>query len=80
MRQAQAAVLALTRLAAVRDALELLTTGDVQEAGRKAHLLAWLLRCSPFATQKELAAKLGVTPGRVCQMLRVLNRRYGQRS
>ena len=70
-------VLALARLAAVREVLTLITNGaDGTQAGTKAHLLAFILGCSPCATQKDLALRLGLTPGRVCQMLRVLKRSY----
>jgi DNA-binding MarR family transcriptional regulator len=67
-------LLTAIRLASVTEALELLTVGDVQEAGRRAHLLAFVMGCSPCTTQKDLAARLGVTPARICQMLRVFNR------
>jgi DNA-binding MarR family transcriptional regulator len=70
-------VLALAKLQGAREVLELITAeGGDQAAGTKAHLLAFILGCSPCATQKDLAAKLGLTPGRVCQMLRVLKRSY----
>jgi DNA-binding MarR family transcriptional regulator len=74
-------LLAAVRLDATREALQLITAdADARQAGTKAHLVAFILACSPCKTQKDLAARLGVTPGRVCQMLRVLNRSYGKRS
>jgi DNA-binding MarR family transcriptional regulator len=72
--QAQAA-LALVRLAAAREVLVIVTKdANARQAGTKVHLLAFAMGCSPCKTQKELARRLGVTPGRACQMLRVLNR------
>lgn len=74
-------LLAAVRLAATRETLQTITAdADAKQAGTKAHLLAFILGASPCKTQKELAGKLGVTPGRVCQMVRVLNRSYGKRS
>jgi DNA-binding MarR family transcriptional regulator len=74
-------LLAAVRLDATRETLQLITAdADAKQAGTKAHLLAFMLGCSPCKMQKELAAKLGITPGRVCQILRVLNRGYGKRS
>lgn len=62
--------LALGRLQGTRETLRLITTGaDARKAGVKAHLLAFVLGCSPCKTQKELAAKLGRSPARCCQML-----------
>ena len=69
--------LALAKLQGAREVLTLITNGaDGTQAGTKAHLLAFILGCSPCATQKDLALRLGLTPGRVCQMLRVLKRSY----
>jgi DNA-binding MarR family transcriptional regulator len=70
-------LLAAVRFDAVREVLRtIIADADAKQAGTKAHLLAFILGASPCKTQKELAAKLGITPGRVCQMLRVLNRAY----
>jgi len=71
-------LLAAVQLATIRDTLKLVTLGDVQEAGRRAHLLAFVMGCSPCETQKALAARLGVTPARVCQMLAIFKRAYGK--
>ena len=74
-------LLAAVRLDATREVLQLITAdADAKRAGTKAHLLAFILGASQRRTQKELAAKLGLTPGGVCQMLRVLNRSIGKRS
>jgi len=73
--------LALTaaRLAGARETLQTITRGaDAKQAGTKAHLLAFIVGCSECETQRQLAARLGVTPGRACQMLAVL-RRYVKR-
>jgi DNA-binding MarR family transcriptional regulator len=69
-------LLAAIRLQAAQDTLRLVAAGDAREAGRRAHLMAFVLGCSPCATQKDLAARLGVTPARVCQMVRTFKRRY----
>ena len=66
-------LLTAARLAAVREALALLTKdGSDKEVGRKCLLLAYLLGCSPCETQRELAAKLGVSESRVSRMCKVL--------
>jgi hypothetical protein len=46
------------------------TKGKPAHVGRRAILLGHLIR--PSATQQSLAARLGVTPGRVCQELKIL--------
>ena len=70
-------LLALAKLQGARETLTLITNdADGTQAGTKAHLLAFILGCSPCATQKDLALRLGLTPGRVSQMLRVLKRSY----
>ena len=67
--------LALTRLAAVREVLELITAdGGDQAAGRKALLLAYLIAPKTIGTQGDLARRLGVSEGRVSQMLKPLRR------
>ena len=67
--------LALTRLAAVREVLELVTgEGSDRDAGRKALLLAYLIAPKTIGTQGDLARRLGVSEGRVSQMLKPLRR------
>jgi hypothetical protein len=71
------AALTLAKLSAVRDVLQTITSdADAKQAGTKAHLLAFLLGCSPCATQKEAASRLGISPARFCQMLAVFKRQY----
>jgi hypothetical protein len=63
------------RLETLCDALRLITAdANAKQAGTTAHLLAFLLGCSPAKNQKELAARLGVSRARVCQMIKTLNR------
>jgi DNA-binding MarR family transcriptional regulator len=57
------------------DALEIITKpDDAIEAGRRAHLMAFILGTGRHANQKELAACLGLSKGRVSVMLKKLNR------
>ena len=69
-------ILTIAKAQAVRETLEFLTGGDAYQAGARAHLLAWILGCSPCKTQVELAQRIGRTPARVCQMLRTFKRAY----
>jgi hypothetical protein len=70
-------LLAAVRLDATREALQLITAdANASQAGTKAHLLAFIMGCSPCKTQKDLAAKLGRTPARVCQMLATFKRAW----
>ena len=67
--------LALTRLAAVREVLTLITAeGGDQAAGRKALLLLYLIAPEAIGTQGDLARRLGVSEGRASQMLKPLRR------
>jgi hypothetical protein len=68
-------VLALTRLAAVREVLELVTgDGSDRDAGRRALLLLYIIAPKTIGTQGDLARRLGVSEGRVSQMLKPLRR------
>lgn len=63
----------IARLAATRDVIaSLAADGDAATIGRKVLLLDYIL--APRGTQRALAARLGVTPARACQMLRTLRR------
>ena len=71
----------IIRLAAAAELLRLITTNaDAKRAGTKAHLLAFIIECSPCATQRDLAKRLGVSEGRCSQMLKVFRRHYGRDS
>jgi hypothetical protein len=64
------------RLEALREALEAITggDGDAREIGIRASMLALMAGCSPCRTQRDLASRLCLSPGRVSQMRRSLNR------
>ena len=67
--------LALTRLAAVREVLELVTgEGSDRDAGRRALLLLYIIAPEAIGTQGDLARRLGVSEGRASQMLKPLRR------
>ena len=67
--------LALTRLAAVREVLELVTgDGSDRDAGRRALLLLYIIAPKTIGTQGDLARRLGVSEGRASQMLKPLRR------
>ena len=67
--------LALTKLQGAVEALELITAeGGDRAAGRKALLLAYLIAPKTIGTQGDLARRLGVSEGRVSQMLKPLRR------
>ena len=68
-------LLALAKLQGARETLELITAdGGDQAAGRKALLLAYLIAPKTIGTQGDLARRLGVSEGRVSQMLKPLRR------
>jgi Trp operon repressor len=74
-------LVAAVRLDATKEVLRLTVAGrTVKETATRAELLAWLLKCSPCATQRDLAKRLGVSEGRCSQMLKVFRRHYGSNS
>lgn len=59
--------------------LHCLTTGaGTKRIGQRALVLAFLAGATPFKTQKELAAKLGVSAGRVSQILNSAKRNFAK--
>jgi hypothetical protein len=59
--------------------LALINAGkSVERAGRRAKLIAFFLGRSDFKNQKELAAKLDITPAAVCQNLISLHAEFKQ--
>jgi len=72
--------LAALRLQAVRSVLESVTReADDRAAGRRALLLAYIVAPELIGTQRQLAARLGVTEGRASQMLKVLRRHFSKK-
>ena len=68
-------VLAVVKMQAVRECLAKLTqSGTAEQVGRKVLLTAFLLDRSLIGRQKDLAKRLGVTPGRASQMLNSVRR------
>lgn len=68
------AVLEFNRRAAVGVLLEILThDADALEAGRRAFILAHELRFGVHRRKQDLARHLGITPGRLSQLLKRLN-------
>ena len=68
-------LLALAKLQGAREVLELVTAeGGDRDAGRRALLLLHIIAPKTIGTQGALAAKLGVSEGRVSQMLKPLRR------
>jgi hypothetical protein len=64
---------ALDRRQAAAAILEILTRGaTVKQAGQRAFILSHALRLGTCRTQRELAARLRLTPGRVSQLLNTL--------
>ena len=64
---------ALDRRQAAAVILEILTRGaTVKQAGQRAFILSHALRLGTCRTQRELAARLRLTPGRVSQLLNTL--------
>jgi hypothetical protein len=73
----------LGALAAQRSRLEIITrligllaAGDAKKAGRRVHALAFILHASDCRNQRDLAKRLGVTPGRVSQILNEVKHEY----
>jgi hypothetical protein len=70
--------LALAKVEGAREVLRKLTRdADAGQAGRRAHLAAWAMGVSPCQSQAALAARLGVSPARVCQLVRRFKRTCG---
>jgi len=68
-------VIASAKLETLRETLALLTKdGSDREVGRRTLLVAWLLDKSRVGSQKALAKRMGVSEGRVSQMLATLRR------
>ncbi len=61
--------------------LQCLTTkANARQAGQRALLLSYLLHIGDCRTQRQLAKRLGVTPGRVSQGLNSLRREFARLS
>jgi DNA-directed RNA polymerase specialized sigma24 family protein len=72
---AAAARTAFDRRRAAAAIIEILIAGTtMKQAGQRAFVLAYVLKLCPCRTQKELAKRLGVTPGRVSQILNAVKR------
>ena len=70
-------VMTVVRMQAVRECLAKLTkSGTAEQVGRKVLLTAWILDRSLIGKQKDLAKRLGVTPGRASQMLNSVRRHF----
>jgi hypothetical protein len=69
-------LLAAVRLDAIREVLMIITADGAtdKQAGRKALLLSYLLEPGMIGTQRQLARRMGVSPGRCSQMLTALRR------
>ena len=55
-------------------ALELIASFDRPKAGgQAAHALLFLLKASPYQSQKQLAARLHISPGRCSQVIKAIS-------
>jgi len=67
--------LCFDRRQAVSAVLEILThDATPKQAGQRAFILAHALKLGTCKTQRELAGQLGITPGRVSQLLNTVRR------
>lgn len=63
------------RIEALRNLLGFLTSGaDATACGQRVHLIAYMIKQSECRTQRELAKRLGLTPGRISQALNEVRR------
>ena len=69
------------RIEALRNLLGFLTTGaDAAACGQRVHLIAFMFKLGECRTQRELAIRLGLTPGRISQALNNLRREFAMRT
>jgi len=66
-----------TEIKAVRELLHVITTdASEREAGRRALLLCFILNPEAIGSQKQLAARLGVSEARTSQLLNEFRQKF----
>lgn len=64
------------RIETITQLLQLLDHGNAKQVGQRLCLLAFLVRASESKTQRDLARRLKLSPGRVSQGLNIARREF----